>query len=331
MTGKNESNNNTEASSDKNSENESENVQRQNYSMNLMHLMKEWYARSSEMLNYMLNSFSNPAGKNPDGSDSNSKEPDQKDESIWNGYIENIERVMKDFANVYGIGPEQMDAVYNSWKDFLSSMTKYFNPDNIESDSNLGISSEVWTKWFEYTNTMNRKLFECYYAQEPTSGMAPPLSTMTGSSIRTGIPCDNVSQLDEQSLNEMNEIFSRYYADITKEYMAANEAVMFKNETAMDKSQEFLEKWTSSYDKFIKELIRTRSFNVILNDNIKQSLDAKKQFDDTFENQWKILGLPTRNDIMELHRTIHDLQLKLNRLHKDFKEFDAKMNSKESK
>jgi hypothetical protein len=297
------------------------------FNNNIMGLMKEWYDQSSKMLNFMLTSFSGPGFGNPGISGDNPEEGGDSKSTIWNGYLENIEKVMKEIASVYRYDPERMEALNKNWRDFQESVSEYFKIDGI-TESAPGLPPDVWTKWFEYANTMNKRVFECFYDADAQPGMSQAFSSMAGSVIKTGVPCDNVSQLDEASLNEMNEIIGRYYAEMTKELMAANEAVVFKNESAVDKSQEFMEKWTGSYDKFMKELIRTRAFNVILNDNLNMSLDTKKQLDDAFETHWKTLGLATRNDVMELHRTLHDLQLKLNRFHKDFKELNENKNRK---
>lgn len=291
--------------------------------MGAMELMKEWYEQSGKMMNFLLNSFGNPGNPgNPGTGDEGSGGDPSKHETLWNGYLKNMEKMISDLSSMYRFDPERMDVLFRSWKDFQESMAGYFK--TADSEKIPGLPSDIWAKWFEYAGSMNRHLFECVYDAEGGPSMTNPYSTVAGSTIRTGVPCDNISQLDEGTLNEMNEIISRYYAEVTKDVMAANEAVMYKNESAADKSQELMDKWVDSYDRFMKELVRTRAYNVILNDNLKMSLSSKKQLDDAMEAHWKVLGLPTRNDIMELHRTLHDLQLKLNRLHKDFKEFKNK-------
>jgi hypothetical protein len=302
-----------------------ENDSRSDSVFNVFDLMEQWYAGSNEMMQFMMKTFTLP-GKEPEKDKENgrgAKNHSKERLNQWQGYIENMESLMKNLSVVPDLSKDQMELMYQNWKEFQNAISQYFSTDK-QTDTEWGIPTEIWNRWFEYANSMNRQLFRGFYDVEPGESMKRPISTMTGSKIKTGVPLDNIGQLDEKSMNEINEIFSRYSDEVTREFIAANEAVMFNNESVVERSKDFFEKWVGSYDRFMKELIRTRSFNVLLNDNLKLQLDTRKQMDEAFEDHWKLLGLPTRTDVMELHRTMHDMQLKLNRLQKEVNELNGK-------
>jgi len=294
---------------------------------NYFDIMDQWYETSNQMVQAMFNFIPRPGTESETSDETAAKNHAKERIDELKGRIGTIEDLMKTMMAIPEMNKDRMEILYQTWKDFQNTLTKTYGSDK-SAKEDWSILTEIWNKWFTYANTMNQQLFRGFYDTEPAESMRQPFTTITGSKIKTGAPFDNISQLDEKSINEINTIFSSYYDEITKEFIAANEAVMFNNESVVDRSKIFFENWVNSYDKFMKELIRTRSFNVLLNDNLKLQLDTKKQFDEAFETHWKLLGLPTRTDVMELHRTIHDLQLKLNRLQKDFKEFNNRTNGK---
>ena len=295
---------------------------------NVFDIMDQWYEKSNEMVQAMFNFIPRPEDAETGAEDKEegaAKNHTKERIDELKGRIGTIESLMKTMMAVPDLNKDQLEILYQNWKDFQSTVAKTYSTDK-DTEQDWGLMTEIWNKWFTYANTMNQQLFRGLYDTEPVESIRQQFTSMTGSKIKTGAPFDNISQLDEDSMGEINTIFSSYYDEVSKEFVAANEAIMFNNESVADRTKLFIEKWVKSYDSFMKELIRTRSFNVMLNDNLKLQLDTKKELDEAFQSHWKLLGLPTRTDVMELHRTMHDLQLKLNRLQKDFNQFNNDTN-----
>ena len=290
---------------------------------NIFDLVDQWYETSNQMVQTMFGFVSDQESKPEKEGEKTAKNHTKDRIDDLKGRIGSMESLMKNMMAIPEMNKDQTEILFQTWKDFQNAVAKTYRADE-KGEQDWGLLTEMWNKWFTYANTMNQQLFRSFYDTEPVEGMKQQFTSFSGSKIKTGAPFDNISQLDEKSMNEINTIFSNYYDEITKELLAANEAVLSRNESAVDRSKDFFEKWVNSYDKFMKELIRTRSFNVMLNDNLKLQLDAKKQLDEGLESHWKLLGLPTRTDVMELHRTMHDLQLKLNRLQKEVNELNGK-------
>ena len=289
-----------------------------NPSNNFMNLMKDWYEQSGKLLELMINSFAEQNELNQFYSNDGSGTANKLNENIWLSYMNNFEHMLNKLGSSFSYNKDLFEGVTNSWKEFQDSMGRYINMFD-GSDRNNDLQSDVWKKWFDYSNIMNRQMLESYYTlycRRGESSQDDPQSSQSGTPISTSALFGNMSSIDEASLNDMNEIIGRFYSDVTKELMAVNEGVLLRNESSVEKSQEFIEKWSGMYNKFLSELIRTPAYNIILNDNLKRSLDAKKKLDEAMEDNWKLLGLPTRTDMLELHKELHDMKLRINRLTK---------------
>ncbi|UCH88845.1 MAG: hypothetical protein JSV49_11490 [Thermoplasmata archaeon] len=287
-----------------------------------MQLMRDWYTQSNELIRFMYEYYSFKPGKGPDESGSAPKAKQLQDD-LWEGYIKNMDQVLNQLKTTFNFNQQLMENVLTSWKDFQEAVNKNIKigDNGHDQEQPTPLPNDIWSKWLEYTNSMNSQLLNSYNliynqgaAQEDSNAdFGKPLS---GKRINKGPAFNDVNRLNKESIKEMNELFNTYNTELTREYLALSQAVLLKNESGIEKSQEFMEKWSESYNSFMKELISTPAFNVILNENLKQQLLAKKQLEDAMEDQWKLVGLPTRTDIMELHREVHDLQIKLNRLSK---------------
>jgi hypothetical protein len=263
-----------------------------------------------------MSSFSPRSNNTPEGNEDATLKPNMNG-NLWETYVKNMDVVMRELGATYNYNQALMDNVRARWKEFTDSISNYTTAGK-ELGSMYSSTDDIWTKWFEYANSMNSQLLHSYYAlyQSQPDMQSQDYYSSSGERINPGPAYNDMNKLNRQSMEEMNEVLKKYYAEISKEFMTASEAVLSQKTSAVESSQEFMEKWSDTYNNFLKELISTPAFNVISHENMKQMFNTKKQMDEAIEQHWKMLGLPTRTDIMELHRELHDLQIKLNRLNK---------------
>lgn len=293
---------------------------------NYMNLMRDWYDQSGKLLHLMMNSFAYPGESDRQNVKEGSPADGLLNENLWTYFMTHFERILNELGTTYGFNKDLFEGVMNSWKEFSDSMGRYFTPPD-DQDPNSDLKYDVWKKWFDYSNSMNRQILEGYYNLNNRNGEAGGQETpegQSGTQISAGALFGNKSYIDDRSLNDMNDIVGRYYSDVTKELLKVNEGVLYRNESSVEKSQEFIENWSGMYNRFLSDLIRTPAYNIMLNDNLKRSLDAKTQIEEALADNWRMLGLPTRTDILELHREMHDLNLRMNRLAKKIDSIEVK-------
>jgi hypothetical protein len=299
---------------------------------NFMLLLKNWYTQSNDLINFMMESFSIPAGFGVNSKSKSGTEGDSKSarETIWTAYLKNMDSVLKEYGTNYNDNRQMMENVVNKWKEYQASMSEYFNMfDKSTDEGAAGTTSDIWARWLEYSNTMNSQMLRTFYNINGKSSSSAETNEdggtdneLHGKAVFPGPGTGGINNLDSTAFDEMDRVVNSYYSELSKELMSTYESVMSQKTSPVDGSSEFIKKWSALYNKFIKELISTDGYNLILNDNLKAGLRTRGQLDEAFENQWKLLGLPTRTDLMELHRELHDMQLKLNRVTKQLDELE---------
>jgi hypothetical protein len=300
--------------------------QYQNNTIDFMNLMKDWYTQSGDLFKFMLNTFSMQPDNDLPGDRKGPVKSEHGEKGTWHEYSKNMDSLIKELAATYNFNQKLMENLNEKWKDFQNSVGKYFSayPEIIQGNES---QDEIWSKWFEYQNIINRQLMDYYnnlFSSIPEPSTSEQTENPNSIPINQGTAFFSQNKLDNESVAEMNNIFNKYYTELNKELRNTSEAIIFQKASAVEKSQDFIGKWSDLYNEFMKELIRTPGFNIILNANLLQELESKNQLDEALENHWKVLGLPTRTDIMDLHRTLHDLNLKLNTISKKLKSIDIK-------
>ncbi len=148
-----------------------------------------------------------------------------------------------------------------------------------------------------------------------TQGLKDPFQNLSNNPLLTMIPWSSYTGIPP---------------DATKTYTAYQEALMAYNsklwETWMDawanftaKSPELLQKgaqdpkemyreWLSTFKATYDKLFRTEEFSRVLANLLDKSLDLRKASDSLLQELLKKSNIPTREEIDELQREIHELK-----------------------
>jgi poly[(R)-3-hydroxyalkanoate] polymerase subunit PhaE len=180
----------------------------------------------------------------------------------------------------------------------------------------MNTSLNLYKAWLEnLTNLTNPPTPPANPFMQWTQGLRDPFQNISNNPLLTMIPWSSYTGISP---------------DIAKNYTAYQEALMSYNsklwETWMDawanftsKSPELLQKgaqdpkemyreWLSTFKATYDKLFRTEEFSRLLANLLDKSLDMRKASDSLLQEFLKKSNIPTREEIDELQRDIHDLK-----------------------
>ena len=94
-----------------------------------------------------------------------------------------------------------------------------------------------------------------------------------------------------------------------------------------ERQREFYLQWAKSYSEMLKEMMTTSVFMAETGTALNSFLDAKIASDKFRDTLMRNMGIPTREDIEEVNRSLYNLNKKLDQLSKELRALKGKKRS----
>jgi hypothetical protein len=272
-------------------------------------------------------------------SQKSSKEYDE----LYNAWVEYSREISERIKDVTEERAKEYEDLYNIWNEYAQKMTKEVSRASPKDKRSLSDMQKAWTNYSDefgerFVDLMGKgngpykDLYKIW--AEYSQKMGSHLSELMNESIKEQQDLYEI-WMDTFGMKEQKSTHPGDFSDITGFWMdmfrRSQSAFSMPEASQWDyqkQYKEFNELWTEAYSKMMKNVLRSSEFAQMNGNILDANLNLKQQNDEMVNSYLDAVGIPTKENLDDIHYKLHELDRKISEISRAVKSQRSKRKAK---